>query len=123
MDNVAYIQEITGRMADRDFDLELVEKDFADDFVHHANGVQADKATYLERGRSYRERYEHIERPDFDVLEPVGDDRVLAAYTLALTESGGRTDRIAVMALWTIRDGKVAALREVDAAVSDPTDV
>jgi hypothetical protein len=106
MDNVAYVQEITGRMADRDFDLDLVESDFTDDFVHHANGVTADKATYLARGRSYRERYERIHRPAFEVLE-----------------RGGNTDRIAVMALWTIRDGKVAALREVDAAVSDPTDV
>ena len=110
-------------MADRDFDLDLVESDFADDFVHHANGVTADRATYLERGRSYRERYEHIDRPTFDELEPVGDDWVLVAYTLRLTERGGRTDRVAVMALWTIRDDKVVELREVDAPVTDPTAV
>jgi ketosteroid isomerase-like protein len=123
MDNVEYVRDITDRMADRDFDLDLVQREFADDFVHHANGVTADKATYLRRGQAYRERYVRIDRPTFDELVAVGADRVLAAYTLQLTEHGGQTDRVAVMALWTIRDGKVAALREVDGPVSDPGDV
>jgi SnoaL-like domain len=91
---------------------------FADDFVHHANGATSDKAGYLARGRHYREQYASISRPEFDELFEA-DDRVVAAYTLALHGQDGADERTAVMAVWTISDdGKVTALREVDAPAS-----
>ena len=44
------------------------------------------------------------------------DDRVVTAYTLNLHRRDGTTERMAVMAIWTVSsDGKVTALREVDA--------
>jgi hypothetical protein len=86
--------------------------------VHHANGATSDKAGYLARGRGYREQYVSIDRPDFDELFEA-DDRVVAAYTLALQRQDGAAERMAVMAVWAVSDdGKVTALREVDAPAS-----
>jgi ketosteroid isomerase-like protein len=114
MDNVEFIRDVTNKMCDRDFDLDLVESTFAHDFVHHGNGATTDKAGYLARGRDYREQFESIDRPEFDELVAV-DDRVVVAYTLNLHRHDGSTERMAVMAIWTVADGKVTALREVDA--------
>ena len=114
MDPVEFIRDVTFKMCDRDFDLDLVESSFADDFVHHANGARSDKAGYLARGREYRERYESIDRPQFDELFGAGD-RVVAAYTLGLHRRDGPDEKMAVLAVWTVGDGKVTALREVDA--------
>jgi hypothetical protein len=79
-------------MCDRDFDLDLVESTFADDFVHHGNGATTDKAGYLARGREYREQFASIDRPEFDELFAV-DDRVVVAYTLALHRLDGANGR------------------------------
>jgi hypothetical protein len=114
MDAVEFIRDITYKMCDHDFDLDLVESTFADDFVHHGNGATTDKAGYLARGREYRGQYASIDRPEFDELFAV-DNRVVGAYTLMLHRTDGSTERMAVMAIWTVADGKVAALREVDA--------
>lgn len=114
MDTVELVRDITYKMCDRDFDLDLVQQTFADDFVHDANGATSDKAAYLARGREYRAAFSGIDRPEFDELFAVGD-RVVAAYTLQLHRRGGGTERLAVMAIWTLADGKVTALREVDA--------
>jgi hypothetical protein len=105
---------VTFKMCDPNIDLDLVESKFSDDFVHHANGATADKAGYLARGREYREQYASIDRPEFDELFGV-DDRVVVAYTLSLHRPDGSTERMAVVAIWTVADGKVTALREVDA--------
>jgi len=114
MDAVEFIRDITNKMCDRDFDLDLVESTFTDDFVHHGNGATRDKAGYLAHGREYREQFASIDRPQFDELFAV-DERVVVAYTLALHRRDGTTERMAVMAIWTVVDGKVTALREVDA--------
>lgn len=114
MDATEFIRDITVKMCDRDFDLDLVESTFADDFVHHGNGATTDKEGYLARGREYREHYARIDRPEFDKLLSV-DDRVVVAYTLNLHRQDGSSERMAVMAIWTVADGKVTALREVDA--------
>jgi ketosteroid isomerase-like protein len=114
LDNAELVRDFTNKMCDRDFDLDLVESTFADDFVHHANGASADKGGYLARGREYREQYESIDRPEFDELFAV-DDRVVVAYTLGLHRRDGASERMAVMAIWTLDGGKVTALREVDA--------
>ena len=114
MDTVEFIKDITYKMCDRDFDLDLVESTYADDFVHHANGATTDKAGYLARGREYREQYASIDRPEFDELFAV-DDRVVVAYTLQLHRHDGSVERMAVMAIWTVADDKVKELREVDA--------
>jgi hypothetical protein len=52
-----FIRDVTNKMCDRDFDLDLVESTFADDFVHHGNGATTDKVGYLARGREYREQF------------------------------------------------------------------
>jgi ketosteroid isomerase-like protein len=114
IDPVEFIKDITYKMCDRDFDLDLVESTFADDFVHDGNGATTDKAGYLARGREYREQFASIDRPEFDELFAI-DDRVVVAYTLRLHRRDGGTDRMAVIAIWTVADGKVTALREVDA--------
>ncbi|HYY22494.1 MAG TPA: nuclear transport factor 2 family protein [Thermoleophilaceae bacterium] len=114
MDTVEFVRDLTFKMCDRDFDLELVESTYADDFVHHGNGATTDKAGYLARGREYREQYASIDRPDFDELF-AADDRVVVAYTLTLHRHDGSVERMAVMAIWTVADGMVTALREVDA--------
>jgi ketosteroid isomerase-like protein len=114
MDQIEFIRDITYTMCDRDFDLDLVESTFANDFVHHGNGARTDKAGYLARGREYREQFASIDRPEFDELFAI-DDRVVVAYTLRLQRRDGETERMAVMAIWTVADGKVTALREVDA--------
>jgi ketosteroid isomerase-like protein len=114
VDAVEFIRDVTYKMCDRDFDLDLVESTFADDFAHHGNGATTDKAGYLARGREYREQFASIDRPQFDELFAV-DDRVVVAYTLGLHRRDGRAERMAVMAIWTVVDGKVTALREVDA--------
>jgi hypothetical protein len=114
VDPVEFIRDITLKMCDHDFDLDLVESTYTDDFVHQANGGTTDKAGYLARGREYREQYASIDRPEFDELFAV-DDRVVAAYTLTLHRHDGAAERMAVMAIWTVADGKVTALREVDA--------
>jgi ketosteroid isomerase-like protein len=115
VDAAEFVKDITFKMCDRDFDLDLVGSTFADDFVHHGNGVRTDKQGYLARGREYREQFESIDRPQFDELFTV-DDRVVVAYTLNLHRRDGSEERMAVMAIWTVADGRVAALREVDAA-------
>jgi ketosteroid isomerase-like protein len=117
VDATEFVRDITFKMCDRDFDLDLVEATFADDFVHHANGATTDKHGYLARGREYREQYESIDRPEFDELFSVGD-RVVVAYTLGLHRRDGSSERMAVMAIWTVADGKVTALREVDATAA-----
>jgi ketosteroid isomerase-like protein len=116
MSNADQVREITYRMCDKDFDLDLVVEDFTDDFQHHANGATTDRAGYLERGREYRESFESIDRPDFDELIEI-DNRVVVAYTLTLHLRDGGEQRMAVMAIWTLTDGKVSALREVDAQI------
>jgi len=40
---------------------------------------------------------------------------VVVAYTLGLHRHDGSTERMAVIAIWTVDDGKVTELREVDA--------
>jgi hypothetical protein len=117
LDPVEFVRDITYKMCDRDFDLDLVESTFADDFVHHANGATTDKAGYLARGRDYRQQYAAIDRPEFDELFAV-DDRVVVAYTLRLHRQDGSTELMAVMAIWTVSGDKVAALREVDAPIA-----
>jgi ketosteroid isomerase-like protein len=114
VDTLEFVRDITFKMCDRDFDLDLVESTFAEDFVHHGNGATSDKAGYLARGREYRERFATIDRPEFDELFAV-DDRVVVAYTLQLHRNDGGDERMAVMAIWTVRGGKVVELREVDA--------
>jgi hypothetical protein len=116
MSNADRVREITNRMCDKDFDLELVVEDFTDDFQHNANGSTTDKAGYLERGREYRESFESIDRPQFDELIEV-DDRVVVSYTLTLHRREGGDQRLAVMAIWTLDGDRVSALREVDAEI------
>jgi len=98
MSNAERVREITNRMCDKDFDLDLVVADFTDDFQHHANGQTTDKAGYLQRGRTYRESFDSIDRPEFDELIEV-DDRVVVAYTLTLHRRDGEDQRLAVMAI------------------------
>jgi hypothetical protein len=70
VDTVELVRDITYKMCDRDFDLDLVQETFADDFVHHANGTTSDKAAYLARGREYRAAFSSIDRPSSTSSSP-----------------------------------------------------
>jgi hypothetical protein len=78
VDAVEFVKDLTFKMSDRDFDLDLAESTFTNDFVHHGNGVRSDKSGYLARGRGYREQFASIDRPEFDELFAVGDRVVVA---------------------------------------------
>jgi hypothetical protein len=62
VDKLEFVKDVTYKMCDLDFDLDLVESTYSDDFVHYANGASTDKAGYLARGRNYREQFESIDR-------------------------------------------------------------
>ena len=68
MDKLELVRDVTYRMCDRDFDLDLVESTYADDFVHHTNGRLRTTPVTSRAGREYREQYASIDRPEFDEL-------------------------------------------------------
>ena len=105
-----FIRDVTNKMCDRDFDWTRG-VDVADDSSITATDDhgQAD----LARGREYREQFAGITARSSTSFAV--DDRVVVAYTLDLHRRDGTAERMAVMAIWTVADGKVTALREVDA--------
>jgi hypothetical protein len=66
MEKLEFVKNVTYKMCDRDFDLDLVESTYSEDCVHHANGASTDKAGYLARGRDYRDQFGSIDRPELD---------------------------------------------------------
>jgi ketosteroid isomerase-like protein len=58
--------------------------------------------------------YISLSTPEWDELF-AADDKVVCAYTFEGKRKDGTQERLAVIAIWRIRDGKIVALREVGA--------
>jgi ketosteroid isomerase-like protein len=113
MGNVDLVKEITGQFARNIDDRAVLDKHFAPDFVHWANGKHSDLAGYAAHLAGYRGPYEAFTIPAWDEAFEAGD-KVVVAYTLEAKKRAGGVDRIPVMAIWRIQGGKVVSLREVD---------
>jgi hypothetical protein len=116
MDNTALVKEITNAFCENGNDPAVVQKYFAPNFVHVGNGKRSDLSAYLARLAEYQRRYTRFRIAAWDELFTV-DDKVVVSYTLEAEKGAGPPDRMAVMAIWQLKDGKVIALREVDALV------
>jgi ketosteroid isomerase-like protein len=113
MENIELVKEITGLFARNTEVRAVLDRYFAPDFVHWANGRQSDLKSYAARLDGYRNTYDGFSIPAWDELF-AADDRVVVAYTLEAKKKDGSVERIPVMAIWRLKDGKVVALREVD---------
>jgi hypothetical protein len=116
MDNVAIVKEITNRFCENSGDEEVLRQYFAPGFEHIANGARSDLSGYAAHLSSYGKKYRRFRIPAWDEAF-AADDRVVVSYILEAEKSDGSRDRIAVIAIWRLKDGKVVALREVDAPV------
>jgi ketosteroid isomerase-like protein len=117
MDNIQIVKEVTEAFCDNRLDQQVLDKYFAPDFSHIANGRKTGLREYSEHLQRYMRDYQRFRIPAWDELFAV-DDRVVAAYTLEGEKASGPTDRVNVMAVWRLKDGKIASLREVDAAMA-----
>jgi ketosteroid isomerase-like protein len=114
MSNLDRVKEITESFAREGDDRAVLDRFFAPEFEHWANGRRSDLKGYAAHLAGYRTRYESFRIPAWDELF-AADDRVVAAYTLEAKTKGGSVERVPVMAIWRFRDGKVVSLRGVDA--------
>jgi hypothetical protein len=80
----------------------------------HATGGRSGKAGYLARRREYREQFASIDRPGFDESSSPTATAWSSPHRQPAA-SGGHRQADGVMAIWTVADGKVTALREADA--------
>jgi ketosteroid isomerase-like protein len=113
MSNVELVNDITEQFARNTDDKAVLEKHFAPEFVHWTNGRKGDLRSYAAHLAAYRSAYDRFSIPSWDELF-AAEDRVVVAYTLEAKKTDGAVERIPVMAVWTIENGKVTALREVD---------
>lgn len=116
--NIDLVKEITEALARNTNDREVLERYFAPDFKHWANGSRSDLKGYATHLAGYQLRYESFRIPAWDELFEA-DDRVVAAYVLKAEDKDGATTRLAVIAIWRLKDGKVISLREVDTPVAE----
>ncbi len=114
MDNIEIVKEITTAFAENRHDQATIEKYFASDFEHIANGERTDLRGYGERLANYMANYKSFKIPTWDELFST-DDKVVASYSIEAERNDGAQERIVVMAIWRLRDKKVIALREVEA--------
>jgi ketosteroid isomerase-like protein len=114
LDNIDIVKEITRTFSENRHDQEMLQKYFAPDFEHIANGEQTDLEGYTARLTNYMRDYQGFKVPAWDELFST-DDKVVVSYTLEAKRSDGAQDKIVVMAIWRLRDGRVVELREVDA--------
>jgi ketosteroid isomerase-like protein len=114
MSNLELVREITDAFCSNRLDQEVLGKYFARDFKHVANGRETDLAGYSAHLAEYGSTYKHFRIPDWDELFESGD-KVVASYTLEGETQSGEKQNMSVMAVWRIKGGKVASLREVDA--------
>jgi hypothetical protein len=116
MENVAIVKEITNRFCENIQDEAVLRQYFAPEFVHVANGVRSDLSGYATRPAAYGKKYRRYRIPAWDEAF-AADDKVVVSYTLEAEKADGPPDKLAVIAIWHLKDGKVVALREVDAQV------
>jgi hypothetical protein len=114
MDNIEIVKKITTAFAENRHDQAILEKYFAPEFEHIANGEGTDLRGYGERLTSYMTNYRGFKIPTWDELFST-DDKVIASYSIEAERNDGVQEKIVVMAIWRLRDEKVIALREVEA--------
>jgi SnoaL-like domain len=114
MDNIAIVKEITNRFCENTGDAEALRQYFAPGFEHIANGTRSDLSGYAAHLASFGKKYRRFRIPAWDEAF-ASDDKVVVSYTLEAEKSDGSRDKIAVIGIWRLKDGKVVALREVDA--------
>ncbi len=114
MSNIEIIKEVTDAFLQNRYDLEILDKYFAPDFERTANGQRSDLKGYAAHLTDYMRDYISLSTPEWDELF-AADDKVVCAYTFEGKRRDGTQERLAVIAIWRIRDGKIVALREVGA--------
>ena len=116
MDNVRIVSEITDAFAENRLDDRILDRYFAPDFEHVANGRRTDLRGYSDHLARYMRDYERFRISDRE--EPIAaGDKVVTSYTLEGRKRDGGTEEMAVMAIWRLEDGKVKSLHEVDGPV------
>lgn len=116
MDNLEIVKKITDAFCENRLDQQILEQYFAPHFKHVANDRQSDLNEYSKRLADYADQYKSFEIPKWNELFAAGD-KVVASYTLEGETQTGKKDKLAVMAVWQLANGKVESLREVDAAI------
>lgn len=114
MNNLETVKKITKAFLVNHQDIQAVNKYFAPNFQHTVNGVTSDVNGYKMHLTKYARKYKNFRVPKWSEALEVGD-KVVVAYTLIGERKEGGEDKIAVMAIWQLGEGKVIALREVDA--------
>jgi ketosteroid isomerase-like protein len=115
MNNVDLVKEVVQKFCENKQDENVLNKYFAPDFEHTANGKRGRLKDYAERLAAYGKTYEHFRIPAWDDIFAAGD-KVVTSYVLEANKAG-KHENFAVMAIWRVKDGKITALREVDAPV------
>jgi ketosteroid isomerase-like protein len=103
---------ITTAFSDNRADQAVIDKNFAPGFVFWSNGKRGDLASYRAALADYQKDYNRFTIDKWDeVFE--AHDKVVVAYRLQGTKKAGGQDSMDVMAVWQVKDGKVASLRQV----------
>jgi ketosteroid isomerase-like protein len=118
MDNIEIVKEITNALCENKHDQQILTQYFAPGFEHIANGRRTNLEGYAKHLASYMSTYKSFSITAWDDIFAAGD-KVVASYTLEGKADAGERERVAVMAIWRLSDGKVVSLREVDAPLSE----
>jgi ketosteroid isomerase-like protein len=114
MSNIDIIKEVTNAFLQNRHDLEILDKYFALDFERIASGQRSNLKGYAAHLADYMSNYVSLNIAAWDELF-TADDKVVCAYTFEGKRRDGMQERLAVIAIWRIRDGKIVGLREVGA--------
>jgi ketosteroid isomerase-like protein len=112
MSNADLIKEITTAFSNNRTDQAVIDKNFAPGFRYWSNGKQGDLAGYRAALAEYEKDYDRFTISRWDELFEA-HDKVVAAYRLDGAKKSGGNDSMNVMAVWQVKDGKVASLRQV----------
>ena len=116
MNNVDLVKEVIRVFCENKTDQKALDAHFSPDFEHWANGKKGGLKDYARRLAAYGAAYENFKIPTWDEVF-AAEDKVVTSYVLEGRKKDGAEDRMAVMAVWHVKDGKIAALHEVDASV------
>ena len=79
------------------------------------NGQPIDLNAYARHVAAYTGQFKRMRIPRWEERFAADDDKVVVAYTFEGERADGAQARVAVMAVWRLREGKVASLHEVNA--------
>ena len=112
MHDIELVKNMTEELCKNDRHKEVLQRDFAQDFTYWTNGEEGDLAQLAARLVKYKNAYEYMGIPHWDMIFAT-DRGVVVSYMFESREKGGDTVRTAVMAIWEVKDGKIFSLREV----------